>query len=188
MFLSLLAAGLHAAGYTIYLVQVYGGGSVPNPSSWSVWAFLTILNALSFWRASKDALATTQFFTGSVMCFMVWMYSLFGGRFSPLDRTGEVVLISCIIACLIWWATQKAIYANLVVAGILLFSSLPTIQGVWQNSGVERALPWYLWTAAFVVTAVNVARRHRGKPRWWLLMVLPITGIVIHGVVAIAAK
>lgn len=187
MFLSFVAAILHGIGYTIYLFKIYNGNSVPNPSSWSVWMFLTILNALTFWRASKDALATTQFFTGSVMCFFVWTYSLFGGRFSPLDTMGWAILLLCIAAYLVWWA-RGAVYANLVLAGVLFISSLPTINGVWQNGSIEQALSWYFWTAAFVATTINVViRRNKSNPRWWLLLTLPIVGIIVHGIVAALA-
>lgn len=189
MALSILAALLHGIGYLIYLCQVYGGGSVPNPASWTVWALLSILNALTFWKASKDPLATAQFFTGSVLCVAVWVYALASGRFSPLDTMGWAVLASCIITSIIWWATRSAIYASLMVAGILFWSSVPTIQGVWQNSSLEQALPWYLWTAAYLVTSINVARRRdQNNSRWWLLMAVPIVGIIIHGMVAIAVR
>lgn len=187
MFLSFLAAILHGVGYTIYLFQIYNGNSVPNPSSWSVWMFLTILNALTFWRASKDALATTQFFTGSIMCLFVWTYSFFWSRFSPLDTIGWAVLLLCVFTCFMWRA-KGAVYANLVVAGILFISSLPTINGVWQNTNVEQALSWYFWTTAFIATTINVViRRDKSDPRWWLLLVLPIVGILVHGTVAVLA-
>lgn len=188
MFLSILAAVLHGVAYAIYLNQVYTGGSVPNPATWSVWALLSILNALTFWKASKDPLATTQFFTGSVACFVVWAYAWIAGRFLPIDTMACAVLISSVAACVVWkW--KDARHANLVVAGILLWSSWPTIQGAWRDGNVEQALPWYLWTSAFVVSFINVVRRRdRKDPRWWLLLAVPVVGIVIHGLVAIAAK
>ncbi len=186
MFLSILAAVIHGTAYAIYLHQVYGGGSIPNPASWTIWAFLSTLNALTFWKGSKDGLATAQFFTGSVACFVVWAYALGAGRFAPLDAMAWTVLVLSLAACLVWYVTRSAIYANLVMGGILLVSSIPTIAGVWHNSNVERSLPWYLWTSAFVITSINVFRRtDRTKPQWWFLMVVPIIGIIIHGAVAL---
>lgn len=189
MFISALAAILHGVAYAIYLFQVYGGGSVPNPSSWTVWAFLCVLNAVTFWKASKDPLMTAQFFTGSLACIIVWIYALISGKFSGLDAMGWATLISCLLACFVWWLTRKAIYANLVVAGILFVSAIPTIIGTWKDPRVERALPWWLWTFAFTLTFVNVIRRKdRENRRWALLLVLPVIGIAVHGAVALAAK
>lgn len=190
MFLSILAAVLHVLGYPIYLYQVYGGTSVPNPASWTIWALLAVLNALTFWRGSKDALVTLQFFSGSVASFSVWVYALSLGRFSPLGSTGWGVLVLCLLACVVWRATN-ALYANLVVAGILALSSLPTIEGVLRNGNVERALPWYFWTSASAITCINVfRRRHEGEKRgirWQFLLVTPTVLVIIHGIVALTA-
>ncbi|MDO8494932.1 MAG: hypothetical protein Q7S32_00190 [bacterium] len=191
MFLSISAAILHGLAYAIYLHQVYGGTSVPNPASWTVWVLLSILNALTFWRGSKDALVTAQFFTGSVGCFAVWTYALSTGRFSSLDFMGWSVLVLCTLAGLVWWAKRNALYANLVIGATILFSSLPTIAGVLRNGHVEQALPWYLWTIAFLITSINVfQRRYESEKKgvcWQLLLVTPITGTVIHGIVALSA-
>jgi hypothetical protein len=185
--LSVLAAVIHVTAYAIYLRQIFGGGSIPNPASWTIWAGLSILNALTFWKGSRDALATAQFFTGSVACFIVWAFALGAGKFAPLDAMAWTVLVLCIAACAVWYLTN-AVYASIAVGVILLVSSVPTIAGVWRNGSIEQPLPWYMWTAAFAITAVNVFwRTDRTKPRWWFLMVVPITGIVIHGVVAIGA-
>jgi hypothetical protein len=149
---------------------------------------LAALNALTFWRASRDPVVTIQFFTGSAACLVVWGYALIAGRFSPLDTMGWVVLALCAATCLVWWKTRDAVYANLTVGGVFLVSALPTILGVWDNGELEHPLPWWIWTAAFALAAVNVVkRRNRKNRRWWLLLVMPIIGILIHGVVALAA-
>lgn len=188
MFLSVLAALFQVSAYVAYFTQVSAGGSIPNPASWSVWALLSVLNALTFWRASKDALATAQFFTGSVACVTVWTYSLTAGKFVPLDAKAWFVLIFCFVACAIWYVKQSAIYANLVIAGIFVISSVPTFMGVWRNSNVEQPLAWILWTTAFAVTTINVFRRtDRTKSRWWFIMAMPAYGLIFHGLIAICA-
>jgi len=188
VFLSILAAVLSGVAYAMYLYQVYAGGSMPNPASWTIWAFLAGLNAITFWKGSKDGLATAQFFTGAVGCFVVWAFALSVGKFAPLDLMAWIVLILCIAACLVWWKTRNAVYANLVVAATLAVSFIPTIMGVWQNGKIEQPIPWYLWTAAFAVTSVNVFRRtDRTESRWWFLMVVPVLCIAAHGIVALSA-
>jgi hypothetical protein len=188
VFLSIFAAVLSGIAYAIYLPLVYGGGSIPNPASWTVWAFLAGLNAITFWKGSHDGLATAQFFTGSAGCVAVWGLALSMGKFAPLDAMAWTVLILCLAACLVWWMTRNAVYANLVVGGTLFLSFIPTIVSVWQNGKIEHSLPWYLWTAAFLITSINVFRRtDRTQPRWWFLMVVPIFGTILHGAVALSA-
>ncbi|HXK36932.1 MAG TPA: hypothetical protein VJ553_05105 [Candidatus Paceibacterota bacterium] len=187
MILAIAAALSHGAAYCMYLTQVFAGSSVPNPASWSIWAYLSALNAVTFWRGSKDALATAQFFTGSVGCITVWMYSIWAGRFAPINTLGWIVLVLCLTACLVWWLTRSAVYANLMVGGILTISFIPTFAGVFHAATIERALPWYLWTLAFAITTTNVVRRRR-QARWWLMLVTPILGMICHGVVAVVAR
>lgn len=188
MFLSITAAVFSGCAYLIYLLQVSHGGSIPNPASWTIWAFLAGLNAITFWKGSRDSLATAQFFTGAVGCVSVWVFTLAKGKFTALDAIAWAVLILCVAACLVWWITRSAVYANLVLGGTLLVSFMPTIIGVWQNGKIEQSFPWYLWTAAFAITSVNVFRRtDRTKPQWWFLMVVPILGVVLHGAVALSA-
>lgn len=188
MFLSILAALLSGLAYVLYFGQMLHGTSVPNPASWSVWTLLAVMNALTFWKSSRDPLATLQFFTGSVGCFVVWAYALIAGQFSPLDTMAWTVLVSCVIACAVW-NLKSARHANLVVAGIFLWSSVPTIQGAWLDSNIERALPWWLWTMAFAVSFCNVImRRNKEDTHWWLLLAVPTVGVIIHGAVAIPAK
>jgi hypothetical protein len=183
-----LAAVFSGIAYVIYLPQVYGGGSVPNPASWTVWAFLAGLNAITFWKGSRDSMATAQFFTGSAGCFAVWVFALSMGKFAPLDAMAWTILALCLTACLVWWITRNAVYANLVVGGTLLVSFIPTIISVWQNGKTEQPFPWYLWTVAFGITSINVFRRtDRTKHRWWFLLVVPIIGVACHGIVALSA-
>jgi hypothetical protein len=189
--LAVLAAVLHGTAYTIYLTQVYFGESVPNPASWSVWAFLSVLNAFSFARASGNWLKALQFFTGAVMCLVVFAYSLWAGHFAPLTGLGYTVLVLSLIACLIWCMT-RASYASVAIAAIFLISSVPTVMGVWQNTNTEHQLPWWLWTTAFCLTFANVLRDwgqiRKREPHPWTVTAVPVSGIILHCVVALLAK
>jgi hypothetical protein len=154
-----------------------------------VWAILAALNAVTFWKGSKSALATAQFFTGSVASATVWLYSLVEGRFSPLDDMGWIVLIMCLIAIVVWKATGKATYANLIVGVILIVSFIPTLDGVWNDPSKEQELPWVLWTFAFVATTINGFRRRNEEHEvdWRLMLFVPVTMLFAHGAVAVLA-
>jgi hypothetical protein len=190
VFLPIFAAILSGIAYAIYLPLVYDGGSVPNPASWTVWAFLATLNAISFWKSSQSKLATAQFFTGSVGCLAVWIFALAKGKFTPLDPMAWIILGLCLAACLVWWITREATYASIIVGITLTISFIPTISGVWRNGHLENTLPWYLWTAGFILTTIYVARKKEGrnKPGWRLLFVVPVVCVVCHSIVAFLAN
>jgi hypothetical protein len=181
VFLSILATVLSGLAYVSYLLQVYSGTSVPNPASWTVWAFLATLNAFSYWKASGDALASSQFFLGSGLCISVFGYSLVGGKFSKLGESEIVVLVFCLVITIVWLATESASYANFLVAVVTLYSAYPTIVGVKNSPSIEAPLPWIIWTIAFTVTTINVARRYNGRR---ISFLMPIVCVLIHGAVA----
>jgi hypothetical protein len=188
VFLCISAVVLDAAAYALYLFQISAGGSTPNPASWTVWFFLATLSAITFWKGSKDAVGSAQFFVSALGCCVIWGFAWYRGKFTPLDPMGWAILVFCVATCVFWRIKKNAMYANLIVASALLLSSCPTIVGAWQRKGIEGPLAWYVWTAAFLVTSVNVFRRaDRSKARWGLVMVTPILGIVIHGTVALGA-
>lgn len=181
------AALLHFTAYAIYLYQVGHSISDPNAASWTVWAFLSALNAFSFWKTSRSAEASAQFFTGAVMCIVVYAFSVATGSFKPISNLEVGILISCLLACLAWYLTESPALASLMAGTILAVSFYPTIMGVAANPAAESPLPWFLWTAAFSVTLYNAwkLRRMPGREMAWTPVVLyvPLIGIVAHAAV-----
>lgn len=187
MFLAILATLFHVMAYIVYFCQVDEGSSIPNSATWTVWVFMATLNALTFWRGSKDKVATMQFFAGSVLCCVMWIYSLIMGKFIALDMLSWIILIVCLTACLVWYLTN-AIYANLIVAAILVVSSMPTIMEIWRHHNTEQPLPWFLWMTAFAATSINVFKRtDKRKKYWWFLLVAPIVSVITDGTIAISS-
>lgn len=189
MFLPLFAAILHAIAYALYMFYIFGGEATPNSASWTVWALLATLNAVTFWKTSKSALATAQFFTGSFASILVWGYALFFGHFSQPSPFEWIIITMCIAVIIVWKISGKATYASLIVAVILIVSFIPTITSVWQQPADENALPWIIWTVAFVATISNCIQR-RGKKSeidWRFTLVVPSVGMITHAFVAILA-
>ncbi|MEK7659843.1 MAG: hypothetical protein AAB343_01430 [Patescibacteria group bacterium] len=100
--LGLTAALLHGVAYFLYNRQTKLGHSSPNASSWSIWVFLATLNALSYREMSGDAVATLQFFTGSVACILTFLYVLTIGKFSRLKPKEWGLFALGLLATLVW--------------------------------------------------------------------------------------
>jgi hypothetical protein len=181
--LPVTASLIHITGFILYNVQTKLGKSDPNPVSWFLWAFLATLNALSF-SAMNDPVAALQFFAGSVGCVVTFFYVLFIGRFKWPTRREWLTLAVGIISILLWW-NFNATAASMVIALIILYSFWPTIGGVWESPFKEKPDAWYLWTIAFFITAVNT---YLYKGGFTLSLVVPLVGIVGHGVVAVLSS
>ena len=181
--LPVTAAIIHIVAYVLYNVQTKLGKSDPNPVSWFLWAFLATLNALSF-SAMNDRIAALQFFAGSVGSTATFLYVLFIGRFRWLNTREWVVLVFGIIAIFVW-RQYTATTANMILAGVLLWSFEPTIRGVWNNPLKEKSTTWWLWTMAFAITGANT---YLYKGGWTLSLVISFVGILGHGVVAVLCR
>lgn len=179
--LGLTAALLHGVAYVLYNMQVKLGKSSPNVASWSVWAFLATLNAFSYREMSGDVVTTLQFFTGSVACFLTFLYVFTIGKFSKLKLKEWVLLALGLLATLVWWKFRSATGANMIVLFAILVSFIPTFEGVWRDPFKETPRSWTLWTLAYLLTTTNVVLRE-GKP---FALLTPIVLLIAHGSIAI---
>lgn len=179
--LGLIAALLHGVAYFTYNVQAKMGRSSPNAATWSVSAFLAILNAFSYREMSGDAVTTLQFFTGSIACVITFLYVLTIGKFSWLKLKEWALFALGLLATLIWWRFRNATGANIIILFAFLIAFIPTLEGVWRNPFKETPLPWVLWTIAFFITTANVVLRGNKL----VALIMPIVLLVVHCGVAI---
>jgi len=124
--LGVTAALLHGVAYVLYNVQAKLGHSSPNAASWSVWAFLATLNALSYREMSGDIVVTLQFFTGSVACILTFLYVFTIAKFSRLKPKEWDLFALGLLATLAWWKFRSATGANLIVLAAAFISFIPT--------------------------------------------------------------
>jgi hypothetical protein len=187
--LSGLSAFLSAAAYAIYLWTIWHSGATPQLATWLAWTLLTSLLAITFLKASKDIRASAQYIAEALGCILVCTVAAIAGKFTLLDRMDWTIIVLCIIACAVWFMGRKAIWANVILAGTLVLGSLPTIIALLAHVTVEYPLPWWVWTAAFITTLVNVYQRaDKNRPGWQLLLIAPVVGVAIHGTIAVIAS
>ena len=182
--LGITAALLHGVAYVLYNLQAKKGQSSPNAVSWSIWAFLAILNAFSYREMSGDLVATLQFITGSVACTFTFFFALFIGSFSWPEREDWYCFALGLMAGLVWWKLKSAAGANMVILVAFLISFFPTLRGVWKDPSKETSRPWTIWSVAFVITTANVVLRDC-KP---IALLMPIVLLIAHGSIAVLSR
>jgi len=182
--LGISAALLHGIAYVLYNIQTRLGQSKPNPASWSVWTVLAIINAFSFRELSGDLVSTLQSFIGSAACIFTFAYSLFRGKFSRLGGKELFILAMSLLAVLVWWIFQSAVYANVIVLLSILISFKPTFDGVFKDPFKETPRSWWMWALAYGLTTLSVLIRH--KPLLALLM--PAALMIAHGSIAVLSS
>lgn len=183
--LGLTAAVLHGAANLLYARQTRDGTSQPNIASWAVWAFLAILNALSYWAMCGSILLAAQYLTGAVACLIVFSYALCTGKLSKPGWVEVTVLVLGTAAVLIWWINWSAADADWLVFLAFLISFVPTYVGVIRDPHKEAPLAWLVWTAACALTVANVIEQGKGGTQ---AIVVPAEMLVLHVGVACLAQ
>ncbi len=180
--LAIFAGVLHIVAFAIYNRQMLHGTSVPNAATWTLWAFLTVLNASSYLVMSGDIVKTILPAASSLACILTFVYAGARGKLSRLDGWDRVALVVGLVSGFVWLRYHSATYANLILQISVAISFVPTCRGVWNDSRVERPAPWFIWSSAYVFSMAVVALRWRGQ---YEDLVYPLNGLVLHAVVGL---
>ncbi|MBI4020873.1 MAG: hypothetical protein HY369_01385 [Candidatus Aenigmarchaeota archaeon] len=183
-FLGVAGALTSGLAYTLYTIETGLGRSKPNAASWSVWAFLATLNALTYHEMSHNLVASLQYYIGAVGCGLVFFYALLFGKFSRLHTREWVILILGICSALVWYAFHSAAWASLIVIVTFAISIEPTVRSAFQDPHREPARPWKLWTLALTIGTAGAVLRGKGQ----LTVVTPFALALLHGSVAVLTR
>ena len=184
--LGIMAALLHGVAYVWYNIQTKLGQSRPNPASWSIWAFLAILNAWSFLKASNDLAVTLQFIMGSVACFCTFVYVLVIGKFDWPEKGHWVACVIGFVAAVIWWVTDSPTLGNVAIIIAFVISFWPTFSGALRDPHKEGPIPWWIWSIAFAVTLGNTVWRWDGN--YWTPIPSAVLLILHFSIVPLSSK
>ncbi|MHB8831307.1 MAG: hypothetical protein ACYC44_04300 [Patescibacteria group bacterium] len=178
--LGITAALMHVVAFVIYNRQMFIGSSEPKSATWTLWAFLTVLNSTSYLAMSQDWLKSLLPLCSSTACVITFGVALAKGKFKKPDWTDRTIQVLGICSCLIWWGFKTATIANLILQICVILSFIPTFSGVWKNPRIERAPPWFIWSSAYILSIVLVFLRWRHQPQD---LAYPINGLVLHAMV-----
>ncbi len=162
--LASVAGFLHAVGYAQYARKVLVNACRPNLASWLLWVALAMLNGVSYFAMSGDAVKSLISLVSTLGCITVFLLTLRHGRFSRLDIIDTFALVIGAGAILAWWKFGSATVANLLLQGCIIISIIPTYRSVWRNPRAEQPSPWMLWAVAAALYVVVVLLRWQDNP------------------------
>jgi len=177
------AALIHTVGYTLYNIQIKKEQSKPRVVSWSVWALMAVMNAITFSALSSVPVAL-QYIAGAFFSSMTFVLALYWRKFKWPTKLESMVFILCLISLGVWWYYKDASTANLVMMVPFLISFYPTLKGVWDNPMDERSRSWWIWTLACVVTLTNSILSYKGD---FVSILNPSIVLICHLLIAVLA-
>ena len=157
--LAVLASLLNIVGFVVYNKQIFTGKNTPNITSWGIWAFVTVLNFLSYKTMSDDWVKSIFPTISSLMCILTFLVALATGKFVRVNRYDAIPLALGIMASLVWWWFESATYANLLLQLAIAIGFVPTFRSVWVSPKNEKPLAWFIWGIGFGFGGIVVLMR-----------------------------
>ena len=161
------------------------GTSQPNSATWTLWAFITVLNLVSYAVMSGDWVKSILPFASSLACILTFLFALYKGKLSKIDLWDGIALFIGIASIIVWWYLKSATYANLILQASIAVSFVPTYRGVWLNPLKERSFPWYIWSFAYSLNIIVIVLRWRDQ---YQDLVYPINCLILHALVGVLTK
>ncbi|MEK7159187.1 MAG: hypothetical protein AAB766_01665 [Patescibacteria group bacterium] len=183
--LGAIAGLLQLVAFVIYNKQIIHGTSQPNVATWTLWAYLTVLNVSSYAVMSNDWVKCILPAVSSAACLATFFFAAYKGKLSKLETWDSAALLIGIFAGFVWWYFSSAKYTNLILQGAAAISFAPTLRGVWKDPLKERALPWYIWSFAYVLNLIVISMRWRNQ---YEDLVYPVNCLILHAAVGLFAR
>lgn len=175
---------VHIAAFLVFNWKTAKGLSRPNTATWSIWAFVTVLNCASYFMMSGDWAKSLQPLAGALACVGTLIFALRRGKLARPGKADSVVLAIGLLSALVWFAYRDATSANLILQAGFVLSFVPTLRDVWQRPDRESPLPWFMWGAAYLLLIAVVALRWSGR---WPDLVYPVNSFFWHALVGVIA-
>ncbi|MFA5793030.1 MAG: hypothetical protein WC897_04140 [Candidatus Gracilibacteria bacterium] len=180
----LVAGVLMALSSIVYFMQVFNGKSEPNPVSWGIWFFVSIINSFTYFTVVNHNVWQALFaITNSFAIFTILTYTLLKGVHSKIRQTDLLVVLLTIVVSIFWQITSSDRFANLLLQAIYVISYIPTISGVLSKNAKEHYMAWLITVIASLFATLSVLTNYPGD---WVSIVNPlIIGVICNSLVLV---
>jgi hypothetical protein len=129
---ALIGGALNVYAFWRYNREVFVGKTVPNGTTWSLWALVTIAQATSYHAMKVDWTMLVVMASDTTLCTVTFLLMLFKGKFDRLSKSDWIV--ACLsIAAVILWKTTSAVNGNLMAQIPYALAFLPIICFTWTH-------------------------------------------------------
>lgn len=178
--LALVAGFFSVVAYITYSWNTLTGATHPNISSWTVWAFLTVLNFTSYKKVTGDWVKSLLPTINSGLCILTTIFAFGTGSFLSLSVIDWVCLMIGVAGGILWFIYKSATFAQILVQIAIVIGFIPTIAGVFGRPSSEPWVVWLMWTTSFTIQYFVVKSTWKGK---YMEFLYPINMVLSHGVV-----
>lgn len=183
--LGVLIGVIHLLGYWIYYrMSSLHKETSPNTASWSIWAFGSIINLLTYASMSNDWVKDILPAVCSLACIVVYVGYLRQGKFKMPGLTDILIFSTDIVATIVWLVANSPLIGNMACQASTILSYLPIIRETMKDPRKEKPLPWFIWTAAYGLDVILVIMRWQQ----WGDVVYPAVSFILCLIMLIIAN
>lgn len=198
--LAIISGLLQALGYFIYVRKSLKQELEPNPTTWFMFSYGTMILAVLEWdREATWYLLVLPFVCAILSVFVAFLCWKRGKLRWPehwMDRGAFMCdVLLTVVYVGIWILTSKNVLTeaqkDLFALGFLVFTNLstvisfvPLVRGACEDPRSEHPLPWLVWASAYA-TLGYVTYYESG----WTseFMIYPVLNTLLHGSVGLIA-
>jgi hypothetical protein len=181
--LGILAGLLQLVAYGIYGWHVLHDRIKPTAASWGIWALGAMLETVTYVFVTGDWVKNILPVVCALSAVTLFAFCVASSKFSGLSRWEWVLTVLDTMALFVWWFFQSAAYGNFLLVFTAVLSFVPLFLKTWSDPATENALPWALWSLAYLLMTITVLLRWEKAED----LVYPLTFLALHLFTAVAA-
>jgi uncharacterized membrane protein YqaE (UPF0057 family) len=183
LLVSVVGVSIYLLAFAYYIREMLVGKAIPNAATWSLWAFLAIVNVATYHVMTGNLVLSVQSYGAGLMNVGTFLLALKRGKFAPLGKLDKVILAIGLAAVAVWIVGGSATWANMLLQVCIFISIIPTWVSVGKNPGSESPWPWLMLSLSYIFQLTVAKLTHSDVHAY----VLPVNACAIQLVVALLA-
>ncbi len=172
--------------YFRYFIQVKNDSSTPNPTTWSIWFFTGLLNAITYHSIVKHKLDSIFIWVILFWSLIILIYSLVKGKFTKFNVIDAISLILVIILYVFYFYLKNDVITHVLIQFVYIISYVPTINSLIKNKSREDVVAWYLAFLTYFFAFIGLVVANEKEAIKYLHIIL--NGFVGNGVMIYLIK
>jgi hypothetical protein len=151
--LDTLSGILVLAATIVYVWGIIRRDIDPAKAMWIVWTVLSILTALGMFV--EDAINYQIIVIAFADIVILNLAFVYGSTWS-WTKIDVICLVSAAMAILLWWATDNALWAIILLLAATVIGFVPMVALLWQRPDAEKPYAWVIMCVSTVLLMLSL--------------------------------
>lgn len=165
------AAIVQVTGYGFYLRGMLQHKITPNSTSWLLWAVGSSVSLIIYSRVTSDFALLALPIACAASSIAIVAVAIRRGQMGRPDRV-DLCIGALDIAVLGVWFVAGTTWAYVALLLDIVITHLPILRSTRKNPEGEIAMPWFIWTSAYLLMLVAAILRQQDRDTFMFPLVL----------------